>query len=154
LDISNEMTNISAAAMQQCHKLIQVWNGGNLVRSIEKFIDTNVMLSCPMDKMRGVVINKVVGRVGIPLDEILKQYRFNELAKIPLSYDIAELLETRVDAYNAASKKPVIQQFVDAIGDIAAYILNLSDGTAEDIKLPEDSEKISEEDKEKFPELK
>lgn len=132
IDCCQETTQINAGCIQQAQKVIQVWTDTpHIVSNIDMWITNNVILSCPLDKMRYVIISKYVSDIPCDFTEMLKQYRFTELASCSLSLDIARVNATGKPLWEYASKSEDITEFNNCIIDIVCHILNIDNGTQE-----------------------
>lgn len=139
LDICSEATNVSVSALQQSQAVIQVWTGGlHITQNIDNFITSNRLCACGMDKMRNVVLSKIVENNGMNWDTVLNHYGFRELGRVPLSYDLGGRLDSGGNLFDAAGKSEGLQLFVGCISNIAAHILNLGTETIT-VKSKEDA---------------
>lgn len=126
LDICSELTEISAACLQMAQQVIQVWNDSPLVlANLENFIINAMTLSCPMDKMRFVVLNKLCRDAMGNLDELVRQYKVNKLATSYISQELTLLTVTGKTLFQYASSDKSVIAYTDCILDIAAHILNI-----------------------------
>lgn len=128
IDCCQEPTQISAGCIQQAQKVIQVWTDTpHIISNIDMWITNNVILSCPLDKMRYVVISKYVNDIHCDFSEMLKQYRFTKLASCSLSIDIARVNAMGKTLWGYASDSPDVTEFNNCIIDIVCHVLNIED---------------------------
>lgn len=126
VDTCHELSCVNAAALQQSQQVIQVWNDTpTVIGNLENFITNSITISCPLDKMRYVVYNKIVKDVIGNLDELIKQYRLNVLAKSYMSEELLMLIVTGKTLYQAASTDEGVIEYTNCIIDIACHILNI-----------------------------
>lgn len=128
IDICHEQSALVTACIQQAHQVIQVWSDSpHMIENIDSFITNNTICSCPLDKMRYVVTNMIVDDIPPKWDVIMKQYRFNHLANVGLSIDIARVVATGKPLYKYVSSSEDIQEFNNCIASIVCHILNIED---------------------------
>jgi len=128
IDCCQEPTQISAGCIQQAQKVIQVWTDTpHIISNIDMWITNNVILSCPLDKMRYVVISKYVNDIHCDFSEMLRQYRFTKLASCSLSIDIARVNAMGKTLWGYASDSQDIIEFNNCIIDIVCHLLNIED---------------------------
>lgn len=132
IDCCQETTQINAACIQQAQKVIQVWSDTpHIISNIDMWITNNVILSCPLDKMRYVVISKFVNDIRCDFSGMLSQYRFTQLASCSLSIDVARVNAMGKDLWGYASESEEIQEFNNCIIDIVCHLLNIEDAKEE-----------------------
>lgn len=145
VDCCSEPTNINATILQRAHKVFQVWNDNPIVLSnLDSSITNNTLLSCPLDKTRNVIVNKVAKEVqGVnQIDTLISEYHLTKLATIPFSEEIYHAVTLGTPIWNYESKHPDITKFNESIIKIAFDILNIR--TEEDV---EDCIKVKTQDK-------
>ena len=145
IDCCSEPTNINATILQRAHKVFQVWNDNPIVLSnLDSSITNNTLLSCPLDKTRNVIVNKVAKEVqGVnQIDTLISEYHLTKLATIPFSEEIYHAVTLDTPIWNYESKHPDIAKFNESIIRIAFNILNIR--TEEDV---EDCIKVKTQDK-------
>lgn len=126
VDICHETTEITAACIQQSHQIIQVWNDSPVVLSnLEGFITNMVTLSCPLDKMRFVVTNKLCKDAMYDIEPLLKQYRFTRLATSSISNELILLTVLNKPLFQHASTDQSVIDYTNCIIDIVCHILNI-----------------------------
>lgn len=133
IDCCQELTQINAGCLQQSQKVIQVWSDApHIISNIDMSITNNVILSCPMDKMRYVVVNKYTkGVLGNNFDDMLHQYRFTKLASCCLSSEIAKVVATGKELWAYPSTDNDIIEFNNCIVDIVCHLLNIEDNKSQ-----------------------
>lgn len=128
IDCCQETTQINAGCLQQAQKVIQVWSDTpHIVSNINNWITNNVILSCPLDKMRYVVISKYVSDIHCDFTGMLNQYRFTKLASCCLSPSIARVNATGKVLWQFPSDNEHIIEFNNCIIDIVCHLLNIED---------------------------
>lgn len=128
IDCCQEPTQISAGCIQQAQKVIQVWSDTpHIISNIDMWITNNVILSCPLDKMRYVVISKYVNDIHCDFSGMLSQYRFTQLASCSLSIDVARVNATGKTLWQYPSDSEEIIEFNNCIIDIVCHLLNIED---------------------------
>lgn len=126
IDLCDEPTNLNITAMQKAQQVIQVWSDANTsLASMDETITNNVMLSCPMDKMRYVVENKTVDDTIGNLDTLYKEYRFKRLSHCTLSYEIARVSQLQ-SLWKYATTEQTVIDFNNMVIDIVCHICNIS----------------------------
>lgn len=132
IDCCQETTQINAGCIQQAQKVIQVWSDTpHIISNIDMWITNNVILSCPLDKMRYVVISKFVNDIHCDFLGMLSQYRFTQLASCCLSIDIARVNAIGRELWGYPSDSEDIIEFNNCIVDIVCHLLNI--GVAEEL---------------------
>lgn len=126
IDCCQETTQINAGCIQQAQKVIQVWSDTpHIISNIDMWITNNVILSCPLDKMRYVVISKFVNDIHCDFLGMLSQYRFTQLASCCLSIDIARVNAIGKELWGYPSDSEDIIEFNNCIVDIVCHLLNI-----------------------------
>lgn len=126
IDLCDELTEVNTTAMQRAQHVIQVWSDSvSCLASLDTTITNNVILSCPLDKMRCVVENKMCDDVMGDLDALYKQYRFKKLAHCELSYEIARVENMGKMLWQYPTDSEPIIQFTEMIIDIVCHICNI-----------------------------
>lgn len=132
IDCCQETTQINAACIQQAQKVIQVWSDTpHIISNIDMWITNNVILSCPLDKMRYVIISKFVNDIHCDFKGMLSQYRFTQLASCCLSVDIARVNAIGKELWGYASDNEDIIEFNNCIIDVVCHLLNIEDSKDE-----------------------
>lgn len=132
IDCCQETTQINAACIQQAQKVIQVWSDTpHLISNIDMWITNNVIMSCPLDKMRYVVISKFVNDIRCDFSGMLSQYRFTQLASCSLSIDVARANAMGKNIWGYASNSEEIEEFNNCIIAIVCHLLNIDDDKEE-----------------------
>lgn len=132
IDCCQETTQINAGCIQQAQKVIQVWSDTpHIISNIDMWITNNVILSCPLDKMRYVVISKFVNDIHCDFTSMLNQYRFTELASCSLSIDIARVNAMGKILWQYPSASEEIIEFNNCIIDIVCHLLNIAENKEE-----------------------
>lgn len=135
IDCCAEPTNINATILQRAHKVFQVWNDNPIVlNNLDSSITNNTLLSCPLDKTRNVIINKVAKEVqGVNrIDTLINEYHLTKLATIPFSEEIYHAVTLGVPIWNYESNHSDITNFNESIIRIVFNILNIK--TEEDVE--------------------
>lgn len=128
MDLCDEPTEVNTACMQKAHHVIQVWSDSQAcLGSIDKTITNNVLLSCPMDKMRYVVENNTCDDLMGSMDVLYKQYRFTKLTHCGMSYELARLSALGKTLFQYASSDDSVIEFTNCILDIVCHICNITD---------------------------
>jgi len=128
IDTCHELSEVNTACLQQSQQIIQVWNDSpTVLATLESFITNSITISCPLDKMRNVIMSKMVKDVMGSPDELLKQYRLNKIATSYLSEEIGMLLVTGKQLWQSPSSNQMVIDYTNAIVDIVCYILNIRD---------------------------
>lgn len=126
IDCCQETTQINAGCIQQAQKVIQVWSDTpHIISNIDMWVTNNVILSCPLDKMRYVVISKFVNDIHCDFLGMLSQYRFTQLASCCLSIDIARVNAIGKELWGYPSDSKDIIEFNNCIVDIVCHLLNI-----------------------------
>lgn len=134
VDLCNEPSCISTTAMQLAHKVVQIWSDSEVVlRSVESFIQNNIICSCSMDKMRSVVTSNTYDEVTTDWDSLMKKYHFKHIAHVGKSEEIAKRSVTGQAIYNSVTSDAGIQQFNDCITDIVCHLLDINSETGKAI---------------------
>lgn len=126
IDCCHELTAVNTACLQRSQKVIQVWNDSPVVLSnLESHISTAVTLSCSLDKMRSIVLNGASKEVIGGIDDLVKQYRCDVIAKNYLSEDLYLLSLSGKPLYQAESSSQLVSDYTECIIDIAFNILGV-----------------------------
>ena len=134
VDCCAEPTAINATILQRAHRVFQVWNDNPIALSnLDSSITNNTLLSCPLDKTRNIIINKVAKEVqGVnAIDALISEYHVHKLATIPFSEEIYHAVALGIPLWNYESKHQDIQKFTESIIRIVFNILNIK--TQDDI---------------------
>ena len=126
IDCCHEMSAVNTACLQQAQQVIQVWNDSpSVVANLEGFITNAITLSCPLDKMRYVVANRMSKDVIGNLDELVKQYRCKILATNYLSEELYLNSVTGKKLFRCESTDELVAKYTESIIVIACHILNI-----------------------------
>lgn len=126
IDCCHEMTSINTACLQQAQQVIQVWNDSPVVVSnMESFITNAITLSCPLDKMRYVIYNRLCNDAMGSLDGMLQQYRLKHIATSYFSEALYLKIVTGKSLFRCESTDPMVIDFTEFIIRIACHILNI-----------------------------
>lgn len=126
IDCCHEMSAVNTACLQQAQQVIQVWNDSpNVVANLEGFITNAITLSCPLDKMRYVVANRMSKDVIGNLDELVKQYRCKILATNYLSEELYLNSVTGKKLFRCESTDELVAKYTESIIIVACHILNI-----------------------------
>lgn len=124
IDCCHELTAVNTACLQRAQKVIQVWNDAPVALSnLESHISTAVTLSCSLDKMRSIVVNRACREIIGGIDELVKQYRCEVIAKNYLSEELYLLSLSGKPLYQAESNSQSVSDYTECIIDIAFNIL-------------------------------
>lgn len=126
IDCCHELSAVNTACLQQAEQVIQVWNDSpTVVASLESFITNSITLSCPLDKMRYIVANRVCKDSIGNLDSIIKQYRCKLLATNYLSEELYLQAVTGNVLFQVESTDELVIAYTDCIIKILCHILNI-----------------------------
>lgn len=126
IDCCHEMSAVNTACLQQAQQVIQVWNDSpSVVANLEGFITNAITLSCPLDKMRYVVANRMSKDVIGNLDELVKQYRCKILATNYLSEELYLNSVTGKKLFRCESTDELVAKYTESIIVVACHILNI-----------------------------
>lgn len=145
IDCCHEMTSVNTACLQQAQQVIQVWNDSPSVMSnMETYITNAITLSCPLDKMRYVIYNRLAKDAMGSLDGVLQQYRLKHLATSYFSEELYLKLVIGKALFRCESTDPMVIDYTEFILRIACHILNINiDGDKVDKLKDKDKGKIS-----------
>lgn len=130
VDLSGEPSKIAMTAMQLSQKVLQVWNNDETVlRSVERFLTNNAIMTCSKDKMRYVIINMDHRDVPTNWGDLLKKYDLRELTRCPRSMEISRMCVAGTTLFNAATTNYDVQLFNDSIMAIVCHILDIDPET-------------------------
>lgn len=126
IDCCHEMSAVNTACLQQAQQVIQVWNDSpSVVANLEGFITNAITLSCPLDKMRYVVANRISKDVMGNLNELAKQYRCKILATNYLSEELYLNTVIGKRLFRCESTDDLVAKYTECIIIIACHILNI-----------------------------
>lgn len=127
IDCCHEMSAVNTACLQQAQQVIQVWNDTpSVVANLEGFITNAITLSCPLDKMRYVIANRVSKDAIGNLDELAKQYRCKILATNYMSEELYLNTIIGKKLFRCESTDELVIKYTECIIIIACHILNIS----------------------------
>lgn len=133
VDTCQELTTINTACLQQAQQIIQVWSDSpTVLGNLENFVTNQIILSCPLDKMRNVVVSMATKDVIGDVDPLIKQYRLKKITTNYLSEEISMLLTTGKSLYQAESTDDLVIEYTNCIIDIICVILNIYDKKQDD----------------------
>lgn len=129
IDCCQEATRINTACLQQAKKVIQVWSDSpHIISNIQQSITNNIIMSCPLDKMRYVVLSKYVGDIqGVDFESILKKHKLVKLGGCKLSMDVARANAMGKCIWNYTSDSADITEFNECVISIVKHLLNILD---------------------------
>lgn len=129
IDCCSEMTEISMACLQQAHRVIQVWNDSiSVVSNLDRFLDNCRILTCPIDKMRYVVLSKKDPlSYGGSIDSLLDQYKLTLIGTNQLSYEVQSIINQGRLPYLEATKDKGVEAYSECIYGIVSVICHLED---------------------------
>lgn len=126
VDCCHEMSAVNTACLQQAQQIIQVWNDSPVVvANLENFITNSITLSCPLDKMRYVVANKISKDIMGSLTALCGQYRCKILAENYLSEELYLLAVSGKPLFRVESTDEMVIKYTDCIIQIMCHILNV-----------------------------
>lgn len=127
IDCCHEMSAVNTACLQQAQQVIQVWNDTpSVVANLEGFITNAITLSCPLDKMRYVIANRISKDAIGNLDELAKQYRCKILATNYMSEELYLNTIIGKKLFRCESTDDLVIKYTECIIIIACHILNIS----------------------------
>lgn len=126
IDCCHEMSAVNTACLQQAQQVIQVWSDApTVLANLEGFITNAVTMSCPLDKMRFVVANKISRDAMGSILPLCSQYRCKLLAQNYFSEELYLLLVVGKRLFRAESTDKSVIEYTDCIIQIACHILNI-----------------------------
>ena len=127
IDSCSELTKVNAACLQQAQQVIQVWNDTpTVLDNINRFITNCRLLTCPIDKMRFVVLSKMSEKVDADYSKLFSKFHVRELAKTYLSEEIHYQVSIGNSIiYSLSSNDDMINDYSLAVYRIAMHIANL-----------------------------
>lgn len=126
IDCCQEMSSVNTACLQQSKKVIQVWSDTpTCIYNISNFLNECGTISCPLDKMRGVVYSMITDDVIGTIDDILAQYKLKKITQNDFSENLRRLSVLDKLFYQYVSPEEDIQIYTDCIIDIVVNILGL-----------------------------
>lgn len=129
IDCCHEMTSVNTACLQQAQQVIQVWNDSPVVVSnMEGFITNAITLSCPLDKMRYVVYNRLSKDAIGSLDSVLNQYRLKNIGTSYFSEELYLKIVTGKPLFRCESTDEMVIDYTEFIIRICCHILNIDLG--------------------------
>lgn len=147
IDCCQEMTCVNTTALQKAQRVIQVWNDSpTVVDNIDMFITNQVVLSCPLDKMRDVICSKTNPDVIGSLDSLIEQYRLRVITTTVASRDIGRVLCLSKPLWQYPSTDEDIVSYTNSIIAIASTLLGLNNSLNADKKASEKEEQEHEEE--------
>ena len=147
VDLSNEPSAVSTACMQHCHKVIQIWtNSPHALSNISDFVDSNVSLCCPLEKMSSVVTSMVVDDIPTDWGTILDKYKFKQVGNIPMSLEVARVVSLGKLPFDYQSNSEGISLYNKCIESVVSDIVEVETGETENFTGRSFGEVKSEED--------
>ena len=126
IDCCHEMSAVNTACLQQAQQVIQVWNDSpSVVANLEGYITNAITLSCPLDKMRYVVANRISKDAMSSLNELVKQYRCKILATNYLSEELYLNNVIGKKLFRCESTDELVVKYTECIIIIVCHILNI-----------------------------
>lgn len=126
IDCCHEMSAVNTACLQQAQQVIQVWNDSpSVVANLEGYITNAITLSCPLDKMRYVVANRMSKDAMGSLNELAKQYRCKILATNYLSEELYLNNVIGKKLFRCESTDELVAKYTECIIIIVCHILNI-----------------------------
>lgn len=145
IDCCQEMTCVNTTALQMSQRVIQVWNDTpTVVENIDNFITNQVVLSCPLDKMRYVICSKTNPDVIGNLNSLIEQYRLRVITTTVASRDIGRVLCMSKPLWQYPSTEEDIVAYTNSIIEIVSNLLNINDDTNVDTVEAKKQAKIVE----------
>lgn len=127
VDCCQEMTCVNTTALQMSQRVIQVWNDTpTVIDNIDNFITNQVVLSCPLDKMRYVICSKTNPDVIGNLNSLIEQYRLKVITTTVASRDISRVLNQSKPLWQYASTDEDIVEYTNSIIEIVSNLLNIN----------------------------
>lgn len=132
VDLSNEPSAVSTACMQHCHKVIQLWtNSPHALNNISDFVDSNVSVCCPLEKMSSVVTSMVVDDIPTDWESILGKYKFKRIGNIPLSLEVARVISLGKLPFDYQANSEGIDLYNKCVSDVVNDIIEMETGEVE-----------------------
>lgn len=127
IDCCAEFTNVNVTALQQAQQVIQVWEDSpQTLANIDNFITNLAIESCPLDKMRWVVLSRMNKEVlSNAVNDIIAQYRCHQLAYIEETKAVSFFITAGKNLWTYASMEKEIEEFNTEIIRVALHILNV-----------------------------
>lgn len=126
IDCCHEMSAVNTACLQQAQQVIQVWNDSpSVVANLEGYITNAITLSCPLDKMRYVVANRMSKDAMGSLNELAKQYRCRIIATNYLSEELYLNTVIGKRLFRCESTNDLVAKYTECIIMIVCHILNI-----------------------------
>ena len=152
IDCCQEMTCVNTTALQMSQRVIQVWNDTpSVIENIDNFITNQVVLSCPLDKMRFVICSKTNPEVIGNLNSLIDQYRLTKVTTTVESRAIGRVLCMSKPLWQYPSSEEDIVAYTNSILEIVEMILNMGN---EDTEYDTQNKVIDETTKENLNEYK
>lgn len=130
VDCCQEMTCVNTTALQMAQRVIQVWNDTpTVIENIDNFITNQVILSCPLDKMRYVICSKTNPDVIGDLNDLIEQYRLRVITTTVLSRDISRVLCMSKPLWQYPSSDEDVIAYTNSIIEIVSNLLNINEDT-------------------------
>lgn len=132
IDCCQEMTCVNTTALQMSQRVIQVWNDTpSVIENIDNFITNQVVLSCPLDKMRFVICSKTNPEVIGNLNSLIDQYRLTKVTTTVESRAIGRVLCMSKPLWQYPSAEEDIVAYTNSIIEIVEMILNMGNDDTE-----------------------
>ena len=132
VDLSNEPSSVATACMQHCHKVIQVWsNFPHCLNSISTFVESNVSLCCPLEKMSSVVTSMAIDDIKTDWDSILGKYKFHQIGNIPMSLEVARVVSLGKLPFGYQSTSEGIRLYNQCVSSVVNEIVEIETGEVE-----------------------
>ena len=145
IDCCQEMTCVNTTALQMSQRVIQVWNDTpTVIENIDTFITNQVVLSCPLDKMRYVICSKTNPDVIGNLNSLVEQYRLMVITTTVESRDISRVLCMSKPLWQYPTTDEDVIAYTNSIIEIVSNLLNFNDETNIDTKEAKKEQQIVE----------
>ena len=132
IDCCQELTCVNTTALQMSQRVIQVWNDTpSVIENIDNFITNQVVLSCPLDKMRFVICSKTNPDVIGNLNSLIDQYRLTKVTTTVESRAIGRVLCMSKPLWQYPSSEEDIVAYTNSILEIVEMILNMGNEETE-----------------------
>ena len=132
IDCCQELTCVNTTALQMSQRVIQVWNDTpSVIENIDNFITNQVVLSCPLDKMRFVICSKTNPDVIGNLNSLIDQYRLTKVTTTVEYRVIRRVLCMSKPLWQYPSSEEDIVAYTNSIIEIVEMILNMGNEDTE-----------------------
>ena len=126
IDCCHELSAVNTACLQQAQQVIQVWNDTpHVVANLENFITNSITLSCPLDKMRYIVCNRLSKDAIGDMEALAKQYRCKILSTNYMSEELYLMAVTGKRLFRVESTDEMVIAYTDSVIRVLCHILNI-----------------------------